>query len=929
MTDTAYKKSHAGSMKVINNDKSNAIYITANHVTEPDDKAIGVYRWVDALHDFEPYLKKPLNTLLRDQYGIGATTNAHEFNKMIENAEYAFTKTTASRNTLHEILDNEEILLQDSEGVTVIHYPNTNNEDNTFTYNLPKLLGTYDLNTLPTTSILEEHPEGDVLLDIIGNKNAFHNNASGIKTFLGINDDTDTYSKDSANIPTKTFQQIFKPTTTHIDDTVYDYSFFSEILDPSSEQTAIKTTHTVQLTMLYCMINKKPVYITIQKRQGNKENWYYAFHEQSSITPTIFNEVNFNVTSSGAHPAPNIETAIYFIKKEVQKKDFSALLHDINTMVKRMATKSKKIIGYSLTKKEAQSVRNHGKFNEFYKKLLATFQKDLNINKLTPDQITTIIIAFKTIGDQMYLYDSILLTKQDPTKPGRQPWMVTGDTFLKDYSIYTKSTNIMCPTKYGKESGSRKLTVYIKPQAQLTKDQEEQRDKLLSEKKAKLEEDKKLRENEYYENKQLPLTLPNFNCTDVLLPFMDIIKNATSTSTSRNITHFDIVIDNTPITNVHGMTLILLYNAIVHVFLTCQKMYIIKTWLDNTVKIDVFNSYDTSTQNTYLQDYKTKLGSYNKNVAFINAILTNDIPSFINSVLKNVTENFTGITDISNPIITLRNTSPKSSNTLSFDIINTDIITNLKHLHTHKNASIQLLNPFKDFQRQQTLMDYNFGRIINNQLDQLITHTGAGFKPTEPKDHSQFIQMLREDIDELLSYQLTQPQTTYFDALGALLNKINTHQMQRDNPELPLKKNYSPYLQDKKFELLRNISASYETAIDLGYDNCIELLKEEEYTSTTSAYQQQSSTWTFTGPPVSLPQPPPTDAHTTVPPQSPNTTSNKRGLDDIYDRSPSNQPLSKFVRVGAGKKTKRNKKKRTHKKQNKKKQNKTKRNKTK
>jgi len=920
MTDTAYSKSHFGSMQLKTDNTTNTISIIANHVTNPNDKAIGVYRWVDALHDFESYLKKPLNTLLRKQYGIGTQKVQHEFYKLINGSEYTFSKTTSSIKDLHENLDHQEILLEDSEGITEIHYPNTKNNDTTFTYNLPKLLETYNINDLPTTSILEEYPEGDLLLYIIGDKNQFHDKASDIKTFLGINDDTDTYSKDSANISTETFQKIFMPTGST--DTIYDYAFFSEILDPSSEQTDIITTNNVNISMLYCMIDETPVYITIQKRIGDKETWYYAFHTSTS-TPTSFESVNFNVRSTGAHPAPNIDTAVYFIQNEIQNKKFSALLNDINTIVKRMTNKSKKNImsknplDYSITKKEAENILNFGKFTDFYKHLIATFKKDINKTNLTPEQITTIIIAFKTIGDQMYLYDSILLTKHDLTKPDRQPWMITGDTFLKDYSIYTKSTNIMCPTKYG-ESGNRKLTVYIKPQAQLTPEQIALRDKLLSEKKAKLEAEKAIREKEYYENKQTPL--PDFNC-NIIVSFIDIIQKAepTSTSTGRNITHFD----SNPITNIHGMTLIFLYNAIIHVFLTCQKLYSIKNWLDKTVYISKFKEYDSEKQKAYLYDYKIRLGSYNENVTFINTIQTNDILSFINSVLNNVTNSFTGITNISNPINIIQNTFYKNSTNHSFDIINTDIINTLKQLHTHKNASTQLLKSFKDFQRERPTMKYNLERIITNQLDDLIIHTGAGFIPTK---QSEIIQMLKEDIDEFLSHQLA-PSQLYLNGLGTLLDKTNTHQMKIDNEDksqqLKGKKAY-PYLHEKKFELLRNISASYETALDLGYDNDIELLGKQQYTSTPIAYKQLS-TVTSNVVPVALPPLPPTIAPTTPSQSTPNKTKRKRVIEQEIGE-PYTKYLKTGISVGAGKKTKRIKKRRTHKKQD---NNKTKRRKSK
>ena len=915
--DTAYNKQHNGSMSLKTYDTSNHMNIIANHVKDPNDKAIGVYRWIDALHDFGPKLKvvnkQSLNTLLRNQYGIGTRKRKDEFYKTVNGNQYTFTKTTAGPNTLHENVDYVKINLIDSEGDTNVYYPDNKGNIPMFTYKLPKLLETYDVNTLPATSILEEHPEGDLLLEITGHKKDFDANTRNIKTFLGINDETDTYSKDSANIDTKTFQKIFRPTGTT--DLVYDYSFFSEILDPSSEQSNIITTHDVQLTMLYCMIEEKPVYITIKKNKGDIEPWSYAFHTDNNTIPTIFQPVNFNVKSTGAHPAPSIETSVYFIKDQIEVKKFKALLHDVNTIVNRMTNKSKKKLekfGYILTKKEAQNIQNSGNFYGFYQDLIATFTRDLNLSKqLTPEQVTTIIIAFKTIGDQMYLYDSILLSKENPSNPDRQPWMVTGDTFLKDYSIYTKSTNIMCPTKYLKQSGSRKLTVYIKPQAKLTQAQIDKREQLLIEKKAKLEAEKESREADYDKLKQTPPTLPNVACKDILTRYMNVIKDAKPTGTGRNVTHFDIDIDNTPMKNIHGITLILLYNAIVHVFLTCQNLDNIKTWLDNTEDIVNFKTYDSKQQTAYFQDYKTTLDLYNENIAFINRIAPiKNIPLFINSVLEGVTDSFTGILDMKDPIKTIPGTFYKNSTTHSFDIINTNIISNLKQLHTHKKASTQLLNPFKDFQRQQKSMYDNINRIINNQLDQLITHTGAGIIPNS---QTEIINMLKEDIDEFFSYRFLQSQS-YYNGLKTELDLINTHQMKKDDPQLPLKKYSLPYLNEKSFELLRNISASYETAIDLCYDNDIDSLEGQTYVPVTY-------------PPVSQSQ-----INSLVPPNATpsNITKKKRDIDEISDSNifmpqQNDMPQQKLIRIGAGKKTKRNKKKRTHKKQDKKKQNKTKR----
>ena len=923
--DTAYNKQHNGSMKLTTNDGSKAISIIANHVIDPGDKAIGVYRWVDALHDFEPYFKKTLNPILRGQYGIGTINDTHEFRKKINKTEYAFTKTTASRNTLHKILNHEQIKLIDSEGSTTITYPNMTNTDTEFTYILPKLLGTYELNKLPklleeypkgdlpTGSILGEYPEGDLLLDITGNKDDFFNNAPIIKKFLGISEDTDTYLKDSANIPTTTFQEIFKPNTMDENDIIYDYSFFSEILDPSSEQTEIIDDIAVQLTLLYCMINTEPVYITIQKRKDEKEPWHYAFHLSKSDIPKIFHAENFGKTNSGAHPAPNIETAVYFIKNDIQQKKLSALLHDVRSIVSRMTNKSKEKLKYSLTKKEAQNRKNSGKFTEFYYTLLTQFQSDLN-HTLTQDQAITVIIAFKTIGDQMYLYDSILLSEVDPAKPNRQPWMITGDTFLKDYGIYTKSTNIMCPTKYGKEAGSRKLTVYIKPQKKLTKEQTEKQIKIqkqiLDKKKAKLEAEKELREGEYTIYKQRVNSLYKNNFIDegihIIIPFMKLIQEVKPVDAGRNVTHFY----STSITNIHGITLILLYNAIVHVILTCQNLDDIKTRLNDTVKNDGFNKIDDpKKQNDYLKDLKETLDSYKTNIEFIKAVsVIAGIPEFIISVLRGVTKYDVRISDdIANPIKNIRGIFYNYSLNQSFDIINSDIISKLKGLHA-PYASPQLLFPFKDFLRQQSTISKNLGSIITIQF-------GAGITPSK----KEIIKMLKEDIDELLSVAFRQDKTqySYSNGLFIVLALINTRQMgidKREDPKVPYL-DIKNYLNIKKFELLRNISASYETAIDFECDDEIDELETQQYVPPV------------TYPPVTYP--PITQSQ--IPPNATasNITKKKRELDEISDSTNFyDMPRQKMMKA-SGKKTKRNKKKQNKKKQTKTKRNKLKRNKKK
>ena len=116
----------------------------------------------------------------------------------------------------------------------------------------------------------------------------------------------------------------------------------------------------------------------------------------------------------------------------------------------------------SLSKEQSQNLKNNGSFDEFYEVLLKKFRND--IGSITPEQAKVVLVSFKTIGDQMYLYDAILLSKIAP-QLGMfgSPFVVSGDTFLVDYITYTKSCNVLSPATIGNVRGKRKLRVYMKP----------------------------------------------------------------------------------------------------------------------------------------------------------------------------------------------------------------------------------------------------------------------------------------------------------------------------------------------------------------------------------------------------------------------------------------------------------------------------------
>ena len=219
----AFEKDFAGSMKYGNIDGIHKI--TANHIDNRDDNGIAVYRAVDGIHDFETGLKKKkANTLLRKHYGIGDRESNDDFIKNItledgRSFDYVNNRTTANKNNLHQNLDFNELGKVESNGDVTVSYPNSSNQaDKNFKHKLPTILQTMNLDDIiKGETIIDDHPDGDILMDIIINDKT-NIDVNKLQEYLQITPGS-TYSKDAANIATETFVELFGGN---------DYSFFSE-----------------------------------------------------------------------------------------------------------------------------------------------------------------------------------------------------------------------------------------------------------------------------------------------------------------------------------------------------------------------------------------------------------------------------------------------------------------------------------------------------------------------------------------------------------------------------------------------------------------------------------------------------------------------------------------------------------------------------
>ena len=468
--ELAFDKSFVGSMVYQKNNNQDIHKIIANHINEPTETGIAVYRAVDGIHDFESGLKKKnANTLLRTHYGIGDRNDNNDFLKIINNVTNVNNKTTSNKNNLHQNLDFNELTTLQSSGNVFIQYPEypgPSGKNNAFEHILPDILPTMNLNDIDENeTIFDEHPKGDILMDIIiDDKTKIDLNK--LRNYLMITPGS-TYSKDAANIATEKFTELFGG---------HDFSFFSEILDPASEQSDMINKN-VEITMVYCYLKQQPIYITLKKNNDPNKNihdfrlqkWLFCFHTDPN-RPGVFEEYDFGIIRNGSserHPAPNIETTVQYILGTIDKKTFAKKGAQIMSFADRMINKAqKKLHGRdSLSKNQSQNLKNNGSFEGFYEVLLSKFQTDIG-KSITPEEAKVVLISFKTIGDQMYLYDAILLS--EISKSGQiselsEPFVVSGDTFLVDYITYTKSCSVLSPATIGNVRGKRILRVYIKP----------------------------------------------------------------------------------------------------------------------------------------------------------------------------------------------------------------------------------------------------------------------------------------------------------------------------------------------------------------------------------------------------------------------------------------------------------------------------------
>ncbi len=879
------------------------------------------YRWVDGLHDFEhEFPTNDINTHLRAQYDI----DNGDFIKDGPGAK--ITSTTSAANTVHKILNFNDVYPYDSNLPITVTFPDSKtNKIEEFQHSTPTIVEDVMLDNIENESI--DTQVGDILVNIIGHKNMFMQKAEAVRKFLGIPDYINTYSKDAANISTETFQAIFN--------NGIDYSYFSEILDGASEQSDMLPAN-IKLTLLYCYIQGEPVYISLKKKQGDAKpkqtrTWYYAFHKnKDEIVPdAIYEETkrDFGVIKSGAHQAPTIPTASIYIKDHIYNKKMSATLAKVTNAVSRQKNKAKKMImgKDKLTKEESANLKRKPSFKDFYDVFIEHFTKHTGL-RLSPEDRKTIIISFKTIGDQMYLYDSILLAKLRNTEGNiDQSWTITTDTFLKDYIIYTKSANVMTVTKTGigeKSSGMRKMVVYLKPRKELTEEEK----RIRAEEKRRKEEAERIE----YETKTAAnktrfggLIIEETQPTTLSMDnFRNIIATAQPLdNTRRN----DAFILNKPAenTNTNGIYLILLYYAILTYSLArVESNILLKLITAEKEKLNsTFEQLTVEQQNMHIDSISNNIAKYNlmkpileiqspnwieftKTILHDNYVLSSEITSKNSDLLSSLTSPITGF-----------QRNEKETNMM----IVSDIVNNLTQVF--KRGPIQYIKEYSFFMSEMN--------TINNNLNQILSYQSGGTTSTNNQDNSVY-DTLNEETNYFVSKYASRLETTpddldtrFINTVEHILNEYDPEEeIYYDDRERTSDEDDRQFIPDDVFDDLYHLSILYNNLLETQESDEIHLIDVAPTDEVPMELEvSDEPTGEQTGLPIApLPSAVPIAVQPPAAPQQtpaiqPLRPSKKRGRDEIISN---NIPMPKALKVAGGKKQKTLKKRQTKKKNTKK-----------
>ncbi len=452
---------------------------------------------LDKLHDFGTHYDGVYNLIYNNHFLRPPFTPMPQQNlmgrKIIGTASPVETSLMNKIGALHKLSD-----LNDKSGSPIVGHPQVNFH----TYipgGQPPILN-YSIQapeSIPSIKITDLHdatkrqiykqniPDNrDVLLYFTGNKTDFQyqDSYNAFHDILGINDVIPYVSRDAFPLNSDTIKGMLNQ------DFSSDFtSYTSELMDPATASKTILPNQ-AEIKVLYCLLTGgKKLFLKARKLYypppvlpEHRIELSFDLCDASGICFSTTPGQEFIIT--GAIPPPSIHDVVI----ELFRIDSEPTTPRSFTKTKSsICGKTVKFMNMLRTGNKNQEARQQDLSDNYFDPLYNAIPNP-NGNIITDDDIKLIDIALKTIGDQTYIWDSLIYDAINPLigeyKEGS--YIVTVDKFLFDNIVWGKNSNAVFASKSNGGSvrdallGSNyQMVIYLKPTVETEEEKEERKEK--------------------------------------------------------------------------------------------------------------------------------------------------------------------------------------------------------------------------------------------------------------------------------------------------------------------------------------------------------------------------------------------------------------------------------------------------------------------
>ena len=320
----------------------------------------------------------------------------------------------------------------------------------------------------------------DVLLYFTGNKMDFQNPNSFIafRDILGINGVTPYVSKDASPFNKDIIKGMLNQPT--VPPSWEFTSYTSELMDPATETKTILPNQ-AEINVLYCLLpggrrlflKARKLYDQLTDPPSHRIVLSFDLLDANGVESSTAPGNEFTITRTPTPPSiHDVVIELFRIDSEpTTPRNFTKTKSSI-------CGKTVKFMNMLRTGDKNQETRHNELRTNYFDPLYTAIPPDPNGNTITDDDKKLIDIALKTIGDQTYIWDSLIYDAiNPPTEEGGEykegSYVVTVDKFLFDNIVWGKNSNAVFASKSNGGSvrdallGSNYQTlIYLKPTAE-------------------------------------------------------------------------------------------------------------------------------------------------------------------------------------------------------------------------------------------------------------------------------------------------------------------------------------------------------------------------------------------------------------------------------------------------------------------------------